>query len=353
MTLSGNKGSNFDMGANGGGVSLEIKTVVRTSKWLTAFRALILLALGALMIVRPVQSIGVLTIVLGFIVLIDGVATLISSIAAKEMPRRGAMIALSILMILAAAMMIVHPLFMDGFLIVFIGVWEILCGIEGLTELKILGRPKTTVLSSCLAILAGIVLVLLPLLGLTAMTMVAGFILAATAFVFLFSLVQGSLLFRAAIFLVLGVLMLVSPLRSMETITRILGAFAMADGILMAAGALRLRSMPGRWFAFLLGLLVVLLGAIALILPFQMDYAFLVFLGVWQFVSGVEDLFQIRFAKNKPLAALSAVLTIAVGLFFVVAPFVGALAIDLLFGVMLIVVACLTFLASLRAPERQ
>lgn len=356
--MTGETGKSIFAGEDEKGVELEFETVERRSHWPLALRALIFLALGALMMLHPLQCIDALIVLIGtFAALIDGCLTLSVVLRKRGTPGfRSVFVwaALSIIPVLAIifALMFIAPSVMRNVLFIALGFWELFCGIEGLTNLKRDERFKSELFSSCLAVLAGLILILFPFLCAAALMMIAGAVFCATGFLLLLSLAHGSLLFRAVVFFVLGLLMLVAPFRSMEAITRVLGAFAVGDGLLIVFDSLRASRSSERWIAVSSGCFVVALGAFALLLPIQTDCALFVFLGVWQFVSGVETLLETRFAARKALNALSAVLTIAVGLFFMIAPLAGALALDSLFGILLIAAACLLFSVSFRSSGK-
>lgn len=136
-----------------------------------------------------------------------------------------------------------------------------------------------------------------------------------------------------------GILAIVWPGIALLTLVALFGAFALIDGVIALAGLVRARGRTGEtpWYLQLLVGITGLAAGIAtffypgitslVLLSFIAAYAIVV--GISQFVSAVQQ-------RGKPGAValgISAVVSLAFGVFMVLRPEVGAVAVAWLIGV--------------------
>ena len=129
-------------------------------------RGLVFLVLGLTGLFRPLSSIAVVTVVLGIILLIDSAGALFLSLAC----RRFFGIVWSLLLCAAGVTMILRPLETDKLVMIVLGVWMIVTGADELLSAQVSTKRKVLSGSGILSILIGILLVIAPFVGLTAVS---------------------------------------------------------------------------------------------------------------------------------------------------------------------------------------
>jgi uncharacterized membrane protein HdeD (DUF308 family) len=144
---------------------------------------------------------------------------------------------------------------------------------------------------------------------------------------------RAALIWRGIVFMVFGILMLLQPITTFTVIVLILGVYAIIEGAAMLTGALQLPQKT-RSMLTINGIVLVLLGIAAIAFPWLMGEYAIVFLGVWQFISGIQCLVLIKSSHHRWKTFFSGILTIAAGIFFVIAPFIGLLAMTWLFALL-------------------
>ena len=151
----------------------------------------------------------------------------------------------------------------------------------------------------------------------------------------------ASLLLRAALMVLLGLLLVVNPGGSIVMLTRIIGAVLLVFGVIgiaaaLAGGASRLGfiSLRGvRNMALFNSAAIALLGLFSLIAPERANVFWMRMIGLWQLVTGLQGLFG---GARSPFVWSSALLSVAIGALLIVAPWTSLLTMVWLFGVLLI-----------------
>jgi uncharacterized membrane protein HdeD (DUF308 family) len=156
--------------------------------------------------------------------------------------------------------------------------------------------------------------------------------------------------------IVFGVLAIVVPGLTLIALVLLFAAYAIADGLFGLIAGFRARAGSPDWWIILAGIASVLVGVLALIWPGPMTFALLVFIGSWAIVTGVFEIaaayrFRDRL-RNEWLMALDGFVSIAFGLFILVAPGAGALALVWLIGAYAIASGIVLLALAVRLYQR-
>lgn len=156
---------------------------------------------------------------------------------------------------------------------------------------------------------------------------------------------------RAVAAIIFGVLTWFLPGISLASLVLVFGAFSMADGILRIWAAL---AGPGdsesRWVLGLAGLIGIGIGVVTMIAPDITALALVFYIAAWAIATGVlEIMAAIRLRKvidDEWMLALAGLASVAFGIFILVRPGAGALALlwliasyAIVFGVVLLIFA--------------
>jgi uncharacterized membrane protein HdeD (DUF308 family) len=155
---------------------------------------------------------------------------------------------------------------------------------------------------------------------------------------------------RGLFAVIFGVVALLLPGLTLVTLVLLFGIYMVADGVFAIVAGVRTARHGGRWWPFALeGVVDILAGLIALFWPGIALVALLYLIAAWAIVTGVLML-SAGFSAQRPaghwLLVLDGVLSILLGIFVVLWPIVGAVALSwwigiyaLIFGVVLLVFA--------------
>jgi uncharacterized membrane protein HdeD (DUF308 family) len=144
-------------------------------------------------------------------------------------------------------------------------------------------------------------------------------------------------LIRGLIAVLFGVVLLVHPVIAIATLVILFGAFAFADGIATIVTGLRFAHPDsGRWWWMLLqGVVGILVGLIAFFLPITAAWALSILVAVWAFSTGILELgAAFRLRRDIPgeiFLGISGLLSLLLGVAFVILP--GAALLTLVFVV--------------------
>lgn len=158
---------------------------------------------------------------------------------------------------------------------------------------------------------------------------------------------KGMIIFRAIVMLAIGVAMFFAPLPTLWWMTIVIGGIVMADGIILLSNAIQsddeLRSVT-----IINAILMIILGIFSLSAPLLMDMIWVMLLGIWQFLAGLQYLFLRRRARPTLFSLTNGVLSILAGLFFMFLPFGGLLAATWLIAIVLIVSSIMNFITAFK-----
>jgi uncharacterized membrane protein HdeD (DUF308 family) len=175
------------------------------------------------------------------------------------------------------------------------------------------------------------------------------------------SIVQGfaknwwSLLLRGILAVLFGIMAFVMPGMTLVSLAMLYGAYALIDGVLSIVFGVGSRA----WSLVFFGLLGVAAGIFTLYLPWSTAVALLYMIGAWAIVRGVFEIItaiQLRHEiANEWSLGFAGLVSVFVGLLFLVRPGSGALALAWLIGAYAIVAGILLIKLALRVkglPDR-
>ena len=100
-----------------------------------------------------------------------------------------------------------------------------------------------------------------------------------------------ALALRGAIAILFGLAALVRPGIALEALILLFGAYALVDGVFSIVGVFGgTRSGTPRWLLFLEGVVSILAGLIAFVLPGLAAVAFLYLIAVWAIITGISEI---------------------------------------------------------------
>ena len=150
---------------------------------------------------------------------------------------------------------------------------------------------------------------------------------------------------RAIILLLLGFLILFRPLPSITIGVIVLGFYVAFEGVTLLANALQLPPRS-RSLVIINALVLLLLGIMAIIFPWMMGEYAVIFLGAWQIVNGVQCLLLLAGHRHKIKILCTGLVTVAVGIFFMLVPFWGLLTLSWLLAIFCWVTGILMLLSG-------
>ncbi len=165
---------------------------------------------------------------------------------------------------------------------------------------------------------------------------------AATTGRALFPHYGRTLVVRAIIAIIFGIVAIVWTAAALRALMYLFGAFALVDGVVALATAFEERGTSSRWWMQLLkGLTGVILGILVIVWPSAALQTLLMLAAIWAIVTGIMEIgvafpFKRSFAHEWTLA-VGGVLSVLLGLVLIVFPGLALSATMLLIGIYAIV----------------
>lgn len=158
------------------------------------------------------------------------------------------------------------------------------------------------------------------------------------------------LLLRGVLAIAFGILTFAMPAISLLTLILLYGLYAVADGVVSIIAAIRGGGVAPRWWLALGGVVSILAGAVAFLLPDLTALVLVYLIGFWSIMRGVIEIVgAIRLRKeisNEWALIAAGALSVVFGLILVFAPGSGIMGLlwliaawAILFGGLLIVLA--------------
>ena len=161
-----------------------------------------------------------------------------------------------------------------------------------------------------------------------------------------------TIVLRGIAALVLGIVSLFVPSLTFVSFVLVFGAYALVDGVLSLAMASR--GVP-REPAIAHGVVSIVAGLIAIAWPSITAYVLLVVIGAWALATGVLEIAEaIRMRRrhtNDWLLALEGVLSVIFGIALLVAPLAGAIVLGLWIGAFALVLGGMLVSTGLRVRK--
>lgn len=151
----------------------------------------------------------------------------------------------------------------------------------------------------------------------------------------------GLIALRGVLAILFGVICIAWPGMALVTLIWLFAAFAIVDGVFSVAAGITGGTMMPRWWLIVVGLAGVVAGLIAAFNPGATTLVLLVFIGAWLVVRGVFEIMGAiairREIDNEWMLILGGALSVLFGLYVIIFPGGGALAILLAIGIYAII----------------
>lgn len=162
-----------------------------------------------------------------------------------------------------------------------------------------------------------------------------------------------AMVLRGVVAILFGVVAFFWPGITLTALVFLWGAYALVDGIFAVAAGIKSHGEYKRWWVLLIeGILGVLAGIVAFVMPGITALVLLILIGAWAIITGVFEItaaIQLRkHIKGEWLLALAGVCSIIFGALLFLNPVVGALAVVWLIGAYAIVFGVLLIALGLR-----
>jgi len=163
------------------------------------------------------------------------------------------------------------------------------------------------------------------------------------------------ILLRGILALIFGLLTFVWPGITLAVLVAFYAAFALIDGVLSIAAAIRGGSPAPRWWLALVGVFGIAAGVLTVLWPQITALVLLMFIAAWAIATGVMQIvgaIKMRHEiEGEWLLIASGVLSVLFGLLLVAWPGAGALAMILVIGAYAILFGILLIGFSLRLRQ--
>ncbi len=141
---------------------------------------------------------------------------------------------------------------------------------------------------------------------------------------------------RGLVAVIFGVIALTRPSDTAAAVVILVALFVLVDGVLSLVAAIR-ASRPNWAFPMFEGILGVVIGILALVMPRITAMVFAVLIGIWALVTGIIELVMAsrlrgQFGSNW-LLGVAGGLSVIFGIAFIVAPSAGVVALTVIVGI--------------------
>jgi uncharacterized membrane protein HdeD (DUF308 family) len=162
-----------------------------------------------------------------------------------------------------------------------------------------------------------------------------------------------AIVLRGVVAVLFGLAAFAWPGLTLAVLVLLFGAYALVEGVLAVLWAVANRSAGAfPWGVLLAGLAGIAFGVITLLSPGLTALAVLYLIAIWAIVRGIFEIVAAvhlrREIDNEWLLGLSGLLSVLLGLFMIMAPGAGALAVVWWIGAFAIVVGVLTIILGFR-----
>lgn len=146
---------------------------------------------------------------------------------------------------------------------------------------------------------------------------------------------RKTLIWRGIIFMIFGVLIITRPIPTIAITVIIAGIYVAIEGIAILTQALKLPRRV-RGMIVINAVIMILLGLAAVIFPYLMGEYAVIFFGAWQLVNGVQCLYLMKTPGHRVRSFITGMFSIMAGLFFILMPLFGLLAMSWLLSALFI-----------------
>jgi uncharacterized membrane protein HdeD (DUF308 family) len=158
---------------------------------------------------------------------------------------------------------------------------------------------------------------------------------------------------RGLLAIIFGALAVIWPELTLRTLILLFGVFVLIDGVFTVIIGLVSSGTNRRWWAeLLIGLLDIAIGVLTIVWPEITGMVLLYFIAAWALINGVFGIIAAiqlrRVLTNEWVLILNSVLSIVIGVLFILFPSEGALSLIWLIGIFAIVFGILDIILGFR-----
>lgn len=163
---------------------------------------------------------------------------------------------------------------------------------------------------------------------------------------------------RGALAIAIGIIALVFPGITLSVLIALFGVFALIEGVFLLIIGIRSWRGSQRWWSFILqGVLSLIVGILALLVPTAMAIAFVYLMAFWAVLAGIVEItaaVQLRkVIRGEWLMAAAGAITILFGIGLMLAPVAGLLAVVWLFGIFAVLSGVLLLVLAFRLRREE
>jgi uncharacterized membrane protein HdeD (DUF308 family) len=162
---------------------------------------------------------------------------------------------------------------------------------------------------------------------------------------------RKSLALRGIVAVIFGILAIAATQVMLDVLVYVFGFFAIISGILNAGiGISANKTELPKWLLIVTGVLGILIGIFALVMPLIIAMTITIFIAAWALVTGVSDLglaISNKSAAHRVLLALSGIIGILFSIILVLTPILGALALVIVLGIYALVFGVISIFLGL------
>ncbi len=153
-----------------------------------------------------------------------------------------------------------------------------------------------------------------------------------------------------------GIFMLVWTPTTIAVLISFFGAYVLLDGVIVAVLALRMFGKKDWWMLLLEGIAGITLGTVTFAWPWLATLIFLYGIAAWAMITGIIEIaiaFELKRVLHKdPLLAMGGAVSFLAGMFVMIFPEAGAIALIWLLGLFLIAIGILLLVLSFRLSRQ-
>lgn len=165
------------------------------------------------------------------------------------------------------------------------------------------------------------------------------------------------LLLRGIAAIIFGVLAFIWPGITLLTLVLFYGAFALVDGVLAVAAAIKGGSPVPRWWLAVVGAAGIIAGILTFLWPGVTALVLLIFIAAWAIVLGIFEIYgAIKLRKeidNEWWLIIGGVLSVIFGILLLLQPAAGALALVWMIGAFAILLGIIHIAFALRVKKHK
>jgi len=141
-----------------------------------------------------------------------------------------------------------------------------------------------------------------------------------------------NLILRGIVEMIIGITLMLVPLEAFRVMTIAIGILLIVDGVVAALFALRTSGSDRNW-TVVNAFVLLIVGVVTVCSPLLMDKLWMIALGIWQIASVLTSFFNGGW--RRLWSVLSGVLSLVVGIIFIVLPFVALTYVGIIAGCVL------------------